>query len=236
MFQYGNLAPSWLTGVINIVMFPTYVALDGQPDALRKAYAETLRYASEFAGLFSFGVAGISQLFVDVILGEEWNDGVAILSVLAIGGYFTALTSPAGNVFVSQRRPQLIYQIALAFLIPLIMFLVISTNLWGLLGASVVILSHAAFMCIYVIHRASGLLAINTFEILKGILPSATAGVAAAACLYIVSTGLDRSLFSLAAAIIIGTAVYSLLVTALSGGKFAHDVKEGIRIIRMRRS
>jgi PST family polysaccharide transporter len=236
MFQYGNLAPSWLTGVINTVMFPTYVALDGQPAALRKAYTETLRYASEFAGLFSFGIAGASPLFVNLILGEKWNDGVTILSILAIGGYFTALTSPAGNVFVSQRKPQLTYQIALAFLIPMIIFLVISTNLYGLPGASVVILFHATIMCIYVIHRASGLLGINTLDILKGFLPSATAGIAAAICIYIVSFGLERSFFSLATAIIIGTAVYSLLATALSGGKFAEDVREGIRIVRRRRS
>lgn len=236
MFQYGNLVPSWLTGVINTVMFPTYVRLDGQPAALRKAYMETLRYASEFAGLFSFGIAGASPLLVGVILGEKWSDGVAILSILGIGGYFAALTSPAGNVFISQRKPQLIYQITLAFLIPLTVFLVISTYLYGLLGASVVILSHQTILCIYVIHRADGLLAINRMEILREILPSAAAGIAVAVCLYLVSIGLNHSLFSLAIAIIIGTAAYSLLATALSGGRFAEDVKTGIRIIRMRQS
>jgi len=235
MFQYGNLAPSWLTGVINTVMFPTYVRLDGQPAALRKAYTETLRYASEFAGLFSFGIAGASPLFVGAILGEEWSDGVMILSILAIAGYFTALTSPAGNVFVSQRKPQLLYQIALAFLIPLVIFLIIFTNLYGLIGASVVILSHATIMCIYVIHKSGRLLTINTSEILKGVAPSAIAGIATATCLYLLSFELEHSIFSLVIAIIIGIAVYSLLATALSRGRFVKDVEEGIRVIKMKR-
>jgi len=79
-------------------------------------------------------------------------------------------------------------------------------------------------------------LAVNMLEILREIAPSATAGIATATCLYVVSIGLERSLFSLVTAIIIGTAVYSLLATVLSGGRFAVDVKEGIRIIRMKKS
>ena len=234
MYIYGTFAPSWLTGVINTVMFPTYSILREKPDSLRRAYSDTLRYVSNFSAPISMGLAGGSSLFVLVLLGERWEEGVASLTLLSIAGYFMSMTSPAGNVFISIGKPELIFRITLAFLVPMVPLLILAGFEYGIVGVSAVILGHESAKCLYVIHRAGHLTGINASTMLKSILPSVAAGVLAGLIVLATYELIGVSALALVLAGALGALTYLVAGNLFSKGMLLVDIREGIRAIRNR--
>ena len=234
MFTYGTASPQLLTGIINAVMFPTYTILRDKPESLKKAYSETLRYVSEFSAPISMGLAGGSSLFVLVLLGAEWETGIVSLSLLSMSGFFTSLTSPAGNVFISTGRPDLIFRITLVFLIPMVILLVPAAYAYGIVGVSVVILGHESAKCAYVVYRAGRLIDAAPSSLIKGILPSGAA--AAVAGIVVLMTGIlaDISALTLVIAAILGITTYLLLGQLFSKGALLDDIRNGFSAIRSR--
>jgi len=232
MFTYGTASPQWISGIVNTVMFPTYTILRKKPEAMRKAYSETLRYVSEFSAPISMGLAGGSSLFVMVLLGGKWESGIASLSLLSVSGFFMSMASPAANVFVSMGRPDLIFRTNLQFLVPMALLLVPAAHAYEILGVSAVILGHESTKCVYVIHLAGKLTGAKASSIAKSIMPSVSAAVAAGLVVLAVNLLVQTSVLGLALAIILGVLTYFLLGQLLSRGAMLRDFREGVRAIR----
>ena len=234
MYIYGISAPSILTTIINTVMFPTYSILTDKPLAFRKAYADSLRLVSEFAAPVSFGLAGASALFVTVLLGKNWTDGIMSLSFLAIAGFFIAMTSPAGNVFIALGRPQLIYQITLAFLVPEILVAILAAQEFGMTGVAAVVMAFEGGKTVYVINKAAHLTGMDLRETASESVPFVVSGAAAGAFALGISLLWDESILALAFAVVVGIAIYLVLGSVLSKGKLRSDFREVLALFRDR--
>lgn len=232
MFTYGAGAPAWLTGIINSVMFPTYTTLVDTPESLRKAYSETLRFVSEFSAPIAVGLAGGSAIFVTVLLGERWEAGIESLAVLSIAGYFMAMTSPAGTVFISIGRPDLIFKITLVFLLPMIPLLFVLTDSYGIFGAASVILGHEVAKCAYVVYKAGRLTGLAGRSVVRSILPSVAAALSTGAVVYVISVILGLTPISLVLALSLGLGTYFLIGIPMSKGQLLADARESLATIR----
>jgi len=232
MSVYGITAPSWLTAIVNTVMFPTYSILTEKPLALRKAYADSLRFVSEFAAPVSLGLAGTSGLFVSVLLGGEWTDGIMSLSLLSIAGFFIAMTSPAANVFISVGRPELIYQITLAVLIPEILVATLAASQLGMTGVAATVMAFECGKFLYVVHKAASLTGMNRMETANEIVPYLASGAAVGAMALAISQLWGVSLPTLVLAIVAGVITYPVLGVIISRGKLRDDIREVLALLR----
>jgi O-antigen/teichoic acid export membrane protein len=235
MFIYGTMAPSWLTGVINTVMFPTYTLLRDKTESLKTAYSDTLRYVTEFSAPISMGIAGGSAIFVMALLGSRWESGIASLAVLSLAGFFMSITSPAGNVFISIGRSDLIFKITLAFLVPMILLMVGAAYAYGMLGVAVVVLGHEGSKCIYVVYKAGRLIGSESGSIIREIYPSVAGGSITGLTVLGIYVFLGASLPTLALAVASGLTIYFVVAQLLSKGALLRDIREGSRIVRKRR-
>ena len=232
MYSYGTTAPTFMTGVINTVMFPTYVDLEKKPERIKNAYLETLRITSGFSALMAFGLSGGAYLFVSVLLGANWIEGATSLAILSIAGLFISLTSPAANLFISKGKPELVLWLTLVCFIPMIPILIVGIAFFGIIGASLAVLIYEGCKCLLVLNKAGKLLDMRNREIIPEILPSIIAGIASALCITLIQLLLGATVITLIIAAGLGLATYIAIITIASHGKFLEDVKEGIRIIR----
>jgi len=232
MSVYGITAPSWLTGIINTVMFPTYSMLTERPMALRKAYADSLRFVSEFAAPVSLGLAGTSGLFISILLGDQWTDGIMSLSLLSIAGFFMAMTSPAANVFISLGRPELIYQITLAVLVPEILVATLAASQLGMTGVAATVMVFECVKFLYVVHKAAKLTGMDRRETANEIIPYLASGAVVGAMTLVISQVWGESLPTLVLAIVAGAVIYLALGLVLSRGKLRDDIREILALLR----
>jgi len=232
MYSYGTTAPTFMTGIINTVMFPTYVNLEREPEGVKKAYLETLRITSGFSALMAFGLAGGAYLFVNVLLGSNWLEGATSLAILSIAGLFISLTSPAANLFISKGKPELVLWLTVICFIPMIPILIVGIAFFGIIGASLAVLIYEGSKCLLVLNKAGKLLDTKSREIIPEILPSIIAGIASALCIALIQQLFGATVIVLILAALLGLATYIAIIIKVSHGKFLEDVKEGMQIIR----
>ncbi|MBU0686202.1 MAG: oligosaccharide flippase family protein [Candidatus Thermoplasmatota archaeon] len=226
MYLFGTIVPSLLTGVINSVMFPTYTVLVNRPEVLRKAYGDTLRIVSEFSSLVSFGLAGGSMIFVSVLLGANWEAGITSLSFLALAGLFIAITSPAGNVFLAVGRPELVYRITFAVVIPEIPMMVLAADIWGMTGVSAVVMAFEGVKCLYVMHKTARIVGQHGRDIAYEILPFLFSGGVSGLVALMISWYLGLSLLTLILAASAVVVVFLALGSVLSKGRLLEDLRD----------
>jgi len=232
MYSYGTTAPTFMTNVVNTVMFPTYVSLQRESEGVKRAYLETIRITSEFSAIMAFGLAGGAYLFVSVLLGDNWIEGATSLAILSIAGLFISLTSPAANLFISKGKPELVFWLTLACIIPMIPILIVSIAFLGIIGASLTVLIYEGGKCLLVLNKAGKLLDVRNRQITSEILPPIIAGMATALCIIMIQLLLGATVIALIIAGGLGLVTYFAIITIASHGKFLEDIKEGIGIVR----
>ena len=107
-------------------IYPNYAKLKHDLPSLTNAFLNVLRTVCIVSFSFGFGIAAVSEDVVHVILGDQWDFAVPLITWLGIFGTFAAIQSTAsGHILIVLNRERAIFVIAWARL--------------ALFGASVVI-------------------------------------------------------------------------------------------------
>ena len=83
--QLASVPVTTLTGIIQRVTFPLFSQLQDEPDRMANAYRQTLTLSALviFPLIVALGV--IAKPLLTSLLGEQWQDAAALLSVLCLG-------------------------------------------------------------------------------------------------------------------------------------------------------
>jgi len=83
--QLASVPVTTLTGIIQRVTFPLFSQLQDEPDRMANAYRQTLTLSALviFPLIGALGV--IAKPLLTSLLGEQWQDAAALLSVLCLG-------------------------------------------------------------------------------------------------------------------------------------------------------
>jgi O-antigen/teichoic acid export membrane protein len=229
-FTWGTMVPGIFTGIVNNVMFPTYSRISHDRDLLSKGYLKTLTYLGYLSLPMGFGLAAISPIFVAAILGTKWTAATGSLAVLSLVGTCSALTSPAGSLFLATGNPYLSWrQTAICFVIYVVL-LVPATIYGGILGVSSLMLAITLISVLWVWHMASGLANEPLSTIGKLLWKPAFASVAMAAIVYWSSTLVAAGLVTLIVLVALGIATYGAIVYALNMRIFGNEARSLIRL------
>lgn len=93
------------------------LARKGHDDAaLRRAFVELIRLPAFVMAPLLVGLAVVAPTFVPVVLGERWEDSIALLQILVGVGLMKSLSHPIGSVFLAKDRPDIGFKLGIGVL------------------------------------------------------------------------------------------------------------------------
>ncbi|MFZ2498681.1 lipopolysaccharide biosynthesis protein [Methanosarcina sp.] len=142
-YAISTLLATQTTFMIDKVMFPTYIKLQGDRDAVKRAYIKTLKYVSMVSIPATVGIFAIAPDFVSVVLGDKWTSAVIPIQILSIFGLSKSIAASNGSLRNSLGRPDIEVKLTL---LQIMIFLIIFYPLTiykGIIGMCIAVLVSA---------------------------------------------------------------------------------------------
>jgi O-antigen/teichoic acid export membrane protein len=135
-FRVATFPTSVIGPIVGRVMFPVYSMLQGDLQAVRRAYLQNLQRVAIVALPVSVGTAIAAEPIVLALLGETWLPTVAPLRILAVYSLLRSFVAPAGELFKGIGRPHFGPLFSLPHLALTVPVLYLLTSSFGLEGAA----------------------------------------------------------------------------------------------------
>jgi lipopolysaccharide exporter len=225
-YELANMPGTELVAPINRAVYPAYVKIAGDADALRREYLSVMALISLLAIPAVAGVAATANLIVPLALGPNWLDAIPILQVLAFFGISQVMLSNAYALFLALGRGSIFARLNGAYVGLLIVLLVVLVRRNGLAGAAMAYLIAALTMLPIAFATIVRMLRLPTWSLLRELWRPLTA----AALMYFVverycagwdpsrgaaADDLPQLLARLMGAVAIGFALYVAAIGAL---------------------
>jgi lipopolysaccharide exporter len=110
--------------IITKVAFPLFSKIQEETEKLRAGFLEVLQIVALFMVPVYTGMIVLSDLFVTVLLGQEWLSAIAVLQILSILGIFYSLGNPLGSLLLSKGRADI------GFYLNVLMVILYSVAIW----------------------------------------------------------------------------------------------------------
>lgn len=215
-FTWGTMMPGIFTSIVNSVMFPTYSSISHDRDMLSKGYVKTLTYLGYISLPMGFGLAAISPIFIGALLGSRWMAAAGSLAVLSLVGTCSALTSPAGSLFMATGNPNLSWKQSAVTVAVYAVLLVPAVIVGGIVGVSALMLAIVTISFVWVQHMASRLIGMSLTTLWRPLWKPALAASVMSAIVHYASAFLKAQLIPLVGLIALGIAIYGAIVYALN--------------------
>jgi O-antigen/teichoic acid export membrane protein len=243
--EIATVLTSQLASAINAAAFPVFSKLTNDPPKLR---ASVRRVSANIFVLFApigVGIFAVSDQFVTVVLGSQWNDAGEVLKYLALYGVVIGTLSLNGYAFLAIGKPRIVT--LLSFILGSI---VLVASFYGGLTGSVTSTVQWLFFGSLVLFPINGYFLNRYIGLgLRESLSDRWRAVVACAIMYAIVTG-SKGIISrlvvenhtmLGISVIIGICVYTcavLLLWLLSGrpaGAERTFLEQGLRILSRRK-
>jgi len=124
-FALCNLPASMIAFLVNRVAFPTMSKMQGDLDAMRRAFLTAMSHLALLAIPAALGLVAVSDVFVVTVYGPKWIDMVPLVQILAFYGMLLSITSIGGPVLQAAGRPHVLFYTSLVH------HAVLFAGLWG---------------------------------------------------------------------------------------------------------
>ena len=224
-YTWGTMVPGIFTNIVNSVMFPTYSSISHDTGMLSKGYLKTLTYLGYISLPMGFGLAAISPTFIGALLGAKWTAAAGPLAVLSLVGTCSALTSPAGSLFLATGNPNLSWRQTAVTVAIYAVLLVPAVIVGGILAVSILMLAIVTVSLVWVQHMASGLVGESLKTLWGSLWRPALAAIVMSAIVYCASTFMEAQIIPLVGLILLGIGVYGAIVYALNRKTMKDEVR-----------
>jgi teichuronic acid exporter len=216
--QLATLPVSKIFGIVNRVAFPAYARIQDDNRQATDYFITSVRLSWLFFCPVLWGMSSVSHEFVQIFMGPNWEDAGIVLALVplivpfrVISFLITPLTDGLGRPDIGLRN-----QATFTLLIPV--GILIGT-FWGLIGVCVGLTIASILALVINFRRTLGLLDLNTKTLFSAVLPTAIAGGAMYAAVWLVKTTVFHDAgapWRLCAAILTGIVVYSAMTLLIN--------------------
>ena len=207
-YTISNLPATYITRLVDRVMFPTYSKLQNDQNGLKSAYLKTLKYVSVFSIPMAFGIFVIASDFVSVVLGEQWMPSVVAIQILSFFGLSRSIVANNGSLRNSLGRPDIAVKLTLFRILIFIIIFYPFTIYKGLVGMSLAVLISSIIPNIYSFKINEMLFGIKFIDVIKSIYIFFLNSLFMTLVLCLAKSFLITSMESLIFLIIMGMAIY----------------------------
>lgn len=145
-YKISNIPQSEYTHLISKVAFPLYSKLQDQQEKLGAAYFKILSFTIVVCLPVSVLIFALAGDFTRIFLGEKWLPLIPALQILAFFGFFRALESTTGALFMAIGKPQYRTRLQEVQLILLAVFIVPLTIYYSFVGAALAVTIYAVLV------------------------------------------------------------------------------------------
>lgn len=181
----GNFINSHFTHLISGVMFPAYAKIQGDREAVKRVYLQTIKFVSIISIPFAVGLFFMADELVFTLYGEKWMAVIPLLKLFGIIQLIIPIVGCSGAVFLGLGNPGYIFAVtvvALVIKIPALFYLTNSNKLEGAVLANLVSMVFAVPMNLYLVRK---LIPFSFREILQQVWPSLVSAIIMASTLYL---------------------------------------------------
>jgi O-antigen/teichoic acid export membrane protein len=135
-YEVASIPTTELVAPINRAVLPGYAKMAHSLAEIRQGYLDVIGLIALFAIPAAVGIAGTSELFVLVLLGEKWAAAAPLIAILALAGALGAMETNVTTVYLALGKPYILtvlYAFYVAILIPLVIVMTLRN---GALGAA----------------------------------------------------------------------------------------------------
>lgn len=146
--EFARLPSTELSAPINRAVLPGLARMKTDLAAMQKIFADVIGTTFALTLPASIGLAMISGLLVQVILGSQWVDAAPLLALLSIAGAVEVLASNNGIAYLVLGRTRLIAAMNASKLVALIAFAAVFVPKGGVIGMALAELSAAVLIVV----------------------------------------------------------------------------------------
>jgi len=110
-FNWGSMVCGIMSAVVLSVLFPTFSRMQDQPEKVKDAYLEIIRYSAIFCVIWNLTLFCVSDLFLVHVLGkgtEKWLPALTALKVFCVYGVIRSLIEPTNTLLMASGNPKLV--------------------------------------------------------------------------------------------------------------------------------
>lgn len=124
-----------LNPVLTRVAFPAFAKRQNDLAALRRGYAQVIRFIGFLVIPLLTGLAVAAPAFVPFVLGDGWGESVRLIQILSVLGILKSLANPVGSLLLARNRPDLGFKVNAGALLVTILALSAATE-WGVVAVA----------------------------------------------------------------------------------------------------
>lgn len=102
--KWNLMGASTITGMVQGVAQPTFVAVGNDPERLCRAFSKMLRLTSFISFPLMFGLSLVAPEFITVLITDKWLPSAHLMRILCISGAFLPIATLYFNLIISQGK------------------------------------------------------------------------------------------------------------------------------------
>jgi O-antigen/teichoic acid export membrane protein len=106
---------SQVAGPLEQLLYPAFARMQEDMERLRVAFLRVIRLIAAVNMPILFGLAVLADVFVPVVLGEQWEDAIPIIQILAAVGVAQSLQALNGSILQACDRTRLLLRYSIVF-------------------------------------------------------------------------------------------------------------------------
>lgn len=214
-YRVANAPTTEISHVAGRVAFPAFARRQGlDPEFASTAFTRVLTVSVGLSAPAAAIIAGTSEDLVLGLLGSQWREAIAPVTILAAAGYLRSIAATGGPLFLGLGRPELDTHMQVIRTVVLFTGLMILVRAHGAVGASVASLASVAVL-LPVWGRGLHRVGFNPARALTIIGRSIPAPAAAGGVAFVVSSLIEGHLQALVAGVTCGLITWAILVRLL---------------------
>jgi O-antigen/teichoic acid export membrane protein len=214
-YLISNLCATEITHVISSVTFPAYSKMHDDIERLKQACLKVLRLTCTISFPLAAGILILAPTLTQFILTEKWMPMVSALQVMCGFGVMRSIAATFGPAYRALGRPDIPLRVNITHLLTLCFIIYPLGEKWQLLGIAVAITLAMFVSLLLTSLKIISLLKMDFLDLLKSvIIPLMATCCAVLVVLSTIRFVKDLNLYSLFVLMVIGLAVYSVLIWA----------------------
>ena len=226
--RFGRTLGEQISGTVNRVLFPTMARVKDSIEHLKIGYTQSLRMIAIVTIPLSLGISALAPVFVEVVLGEDFEASAVPISILSFQGLLNALITPAANVLISIGKPKYMSMQATVQATLMVIAVYPVALYYGINGVCLLTTLLSLGVFIYFLMIFARMFRLSFKEIAAPLAPPLLSGFLTFVVLVLLVVSSRTSLTLLVGLSLLGAALYFFTLHLLSRGR---DVRDMISLV-----
>jgi PST family polysaccharide transporter len=134
-FNFANIPIMTVADISNKVLLPAYSQISDDKQRLARAFLSSFQMVSVLTIPMAVGILVLAPELIVVLLGDKWQETVAVIQVLALMSLVRPLSRTTSSLFLSLGFPQYNLLTALTQAVCMTLFIFPALR-WGIVGVA----------------------------------------------------------------------------------------------------